>query len=181
METMAKRLREIKAAMRWKRDSEIAKAANVTPGVVSMWLNEKSKQHVKEMGLQPAFNLQQVTGYCARWIVYGEGPKKSDLTDEERQVLAAFRKACGAEFSEDARFVAAEIDKFADPKERDRARIRAVAAIGRRDDPVQQDKSAPQVHAANGPADRKPNTARRRTSGKARAAGHSKPHGRSSS
>lgn len=57
-----------------KTTTQIAKAARVSSSAVSQWLGKGSKD-IQSIGTTAAVNLEAETGYCARWIAKGEGPK----------------------------------------------------------------------------------------------------------
>lgn len=63
------RLNRITREMRWTR-AQMAKAIGADPSTVSKWINDGHKR------IDPAyaFRLQDITGFCARWILLGEGP-----------------------------------------------------------------------------------------------------------
>lgn len=70
MTTLAERIAEaIKHS--GKRPSQIARECRVTPAAVSLWL-DGSTQNLR---MEYLFALEDATGYSARWIGIGQGPK----------------------------------------------------------------------------------------------------------
>ena len=55
----------------------MAKAIGADPSTVSKWITDGHKRIDPEY----AFRLQDLTGFCARWILLGEGPTHSSEPD----------------------------------------------------------------------------------------------------
>lgn len=66
---MAERIREAMGSM---SPAELARAAKVTPGAVTQWLDGTTKS----LKAEKAGLLEVATGYRASWIVTGKGAKK---------------------------------------------------------------------------------------------------------
>ena len=78
METdTSERIQEIKRELGIKSDVEIGKLAGAAKSVVGQWLNGK----IKSIHPRYAFNLEKNTGYQAKWIMFGEGPKTHNVDD----------------------------------------------------------------------------------------------------
>jgi hypothetical protein len=74
MTDLEERIREVMAATGWKTDTQIANAAGVSRSAAAQWLG-KSSRPVLTLRLGPALRLEAATGFSARWIATGEGPK----------------------------------------------------------------------------------------------------------
>ncbi|OQY64734.1 MAG: hypothetical protein B6D47_12980 [Rhodocyclaceae bacterium UTPRO2] len=72
------RVETIKSALGLKSDIEFYRLAGADKGLGGQW---KSGQ-VKTIGAEYAFRLQDKTGFNARWIMLGEGPKRSIAVGE---------------------------------------------------------------------------------------------------
>ncbi len=70
---VAKRLNEIVGTL----GSRVAlvHAAGVTPSRVYQWL----RGDVKTLSAEAALHIEESTGYSARWLVLGKGPKRIDV------------------------------------------------------------------------------------------------------
>jgi phage repressor protein C with HTH and peptisase S24 domain/transcriptional regulator with XRE-family HTH domain len=69
MSTLAERIRE---AMEGMSPADLSRAAKVTPGAVSQWLDGT----IKSLKGETAARLEAATGYRSAWILTGEGPKR---------------------------------------------------------------------------------------------------------
>lgn len=67
--TIPARLRRIVREMRWSQ-ADLVSATGASKQTVSRWLQDG------ETKIDPAFafRLQDASGFCARWILLGEGP-----------------------------------------------------------------------------------------------------------
>jgi hypothetical protein len=74
------RLQEVADAV--GSDAELARIAGVSRSNVSQWLAGT----VQSMKAISALNIQEKTGYLARWLVLGKGPKKTGepVPDEKK-------------------------------------------------------------------------------------------------
>ncbi|MDR0276242.1 MAG: hypothetical protein LBI48_13105 [Burkholderiaceae bacterium] len=91
---MKERIKEVMFARHWKT-SDVASIAGVSSSAVYQWLGKGSKP-IKSIGsVAVAERLEESSGYAARWIATGMGPKfaddaaspkvkPGDLTDEVR-------------------------------------------------------------------------------------------------
>ena len=67
--TLPARLRRIAKHMTWSV-ADMAEAVRAHPSTVSKWLSDGHTSIKAEY----AFRLEDETGFCARWILLGEGP-----------------------------------------------------------------------------------------------------------
>lgn len=91
MSQLSERIREIIAATGLS-NSQIASAAKRTPAAVTQWLSGE----VQSISAESAFALSDETGFEARWILFGEGPKKNpppqpQMSDEEKRLVEHYR------------------------------------------------------------------------------------------
>lgn len=73
--------RLIEVADTLRNDAELARIALVSRSAVSQWRHGD----VKELKALSALNIQERTGFSARWLVLGKGPKR--LGDKETSQL----------------------------------------------------------------------------------------------
>lgn len=85
--------------------TELAKAAGCTKGLVNQWLSGETKR----VGQDYAHKLEARYGYSSRWIRYGEPPKRVD--DATRRVLEAMARMSPSERQRIARMIAAAKDE----------------------------------------------------------------------
>ncbi len=89
-QTLPQRLQTIMDAMGWSQ-ADLGRAAKSTRQSVTNWMTEVSGTR----NIEPkfAFNLSDVTRFNARWIIYGEGPARMELSSpDDEKLLAAIRK-----------------------------------------------------------------------------------------
>lgn len=93
--TLAQRIKEAMGVM---SPADLARAAKVTPGAVTQWLDGTTKS----LRAEKAAALEAATGFRATWIATGRGPKRIDeaeapgfqldaLNPEERELLQNYR------------------------------------------------------------------------------------------
>lgn len=130
MSTMAERIRE---AMGEMSPADLARAAKVTPGAVTQWLDGTTKS----LRGEKAALLEAATGYRAAWIATGRGPKKvegyvlleeGDVTPEDFQLLMDFH----AMLEDDRTRLAKEISMNAAKMRAHFAELQAAPHHGRR-------------------------------------------------
>lgn len=87
-ELVAKHVSEaIEAAKRRGHSvAAIAKACGISRAAVYQWASGESKS-IDGFNL---VELAELSGYNARWIIKGKGPKESRLSDDEELLLRAF-------------------------------------------------------------------------------------------
>lgn len=88
--TLPQRLQTIMDAMGWSQ-ADLARAAKSTRQSVTNWMTEVSGSR----NIEPkfAFNLSDVTRFNARWIIYGDGPARMELsTPDDEKLLSLIRK-----------------------------------------------------------------------------------------
>lgn len=59
--------------------AELARASGTTRSNVAQWLY--GKKPVQSLKAATALNIEKKTGYLARWIMYGSGPKRVNGTE----------------------------------------------------------------------------------------------------
>lgn len=74
MSTLQDRIEEIQRETGWN-DTRMGKAAGVSRSAVSLWRGN-SRTPITTIKMETALNLERATGYAARWIATGEGPKR---------------------------------------------------------------------------------------------------------
>lgn len=78
MSTLQERLVEVADSI--GNDAELARIAGVTRSNVSQW----RKGDIKSLKALPVINIQEKTGYSAKWLVLGTGHKR--LTGKQEHV-----------------------------------------------------------------------------------------------
>ncbi len=68
------RVEVMKSALKIKTDVDFYRLAGTDKSLGAQWKNGK----VQMIGAEYAFKLQDETGFLARWIMLGEGPKRID-------------------------------------------------------------------------------------------------------
>lgn len=86
MKTMSERLNEIFSAMRaadhWKSQADFARAITTERGKVSRSAVNQWLAGITEPKPAHVFAIADATGYAARWIATGQGPKHETQIDE---------------------------------------------------------------------------------------------------
>ncbi len=81
----SERIIEMKQELNIRGDVAFAKLAGASKSVVGQWLNGK----IKSIHPRYAYALEKKTGFNARWILLGQGPKKSEENKENKSQLSA--------------------------------------------------------------------------------------------
>lgn len=80
------RLRRVLRETGWTQ-ADLAPATGASRSTVSKWISDAQKR----IDLIYAFRLQDASGFCARWILHGEGPVHVDQA-EFQSMPAALRR-----------------------------------------------------------------------------------------
>jgi hypothetical protein len=88
--TLPQRLQTIMDAMGWNQ-VQLAAAAKCTKGSVTNWMHQVSGgKHIEP---KFAFNLSDATRFNARWIIYGDGPARMEIsTADDERLMSLIRK-----------------------------------------------------------------------------------------
>lgn len=81
MSTLQDRIEEIQRETGWN-DTKLGKAAGVSRSAVSLWRGN-SRTPITSIKMETALNLEKATGYAARWIATGEGPKRIEAIPQK--------------------------------------------------------------------------------------------------
>lgn len=94
MSSLKERLTEIRNVL--GSNAELARASGTSRGNVTQWLKPgPEKNDVQSLKAETALTLEKKTGYLARWIMYGSGPKRvngtevSGHTDEKKKDVSS--------------------------------------------------------------------------------------------
>lgn len=78
MSTPAERIEKIMRILGVKENVELGRMAGASKSVVGQWLSGQ----IKSIAPEYAYNLQDSTGYSAKWIMLGTGPEKNATPQE---------------------------------------------------------------------------------------------------
>lgn len=124
METLRDRLVEIMDAI--GNDAELARKAGVSRASVSDW----RAGNIRSLKALTALNIQEKTGYSARWLILGIGPKKFASKSELREMSALEHNSSPKLSRENEQKLLAVLRSFLDTDDEGKAQIvEAVEAI----------------------------------------------------
>lgn len=79
--TLQERLEEVMREMSWGH-ADLVRVSKQSSSVVSQWLGNGSKTIHSIGKIEAAMNIAEATGYSAKWIAKGIGPKREELAPE---------------------------------------------------------------------------------------------------